>query len=290
MRHFCPIVVGLLFWLPAPARAENVFATCQAQAVTRDGWKAVCTEGWVLGVADGRDDPSVEQIIALAEQGLAAASKGRVQRGAGKVDLPGKWAVTRLSVEAAKEAGPSFALVASTQLREGARVLSCMGLPAGEEPCKRAMLAAARLTWRSGPPAALARDQSAPMFAGRPYRVPKGCEVVKQTNATAIGCGGDPVLFWGEQAEAFPTLESALTTNLLGSGMKEGAPVPCSIGGVSTRCRVFLPKAAAEPRSAYLGQATVRGQPVLVICLAGASTRPLPPACAAVLSLARPKP
>jgi hypothetical protein len=251
----------------------------------------MCSEGWVLSLADGRDEFPVEEQLKMLEQGLGAATKGRVIRGVGQVDLPGEgWNVTRLQVKDPKEQGPTFALVASGRVRGGNRVVSCTGVSESEQSCKRAMQAAAGTAWRSGPPAALARDASAPMFAGRPYRVPKGCEVIKQPNATAIGCDGEPVLFWGQQEEAFATLDSVLTAKLLESGMKEVAAVPCSIEGVSTKCRSFTPRAAADPRSAFIARATVRAQPVMVVCLAGASTRPLPAACATVLSLARPKP
>jgi hypothetical protein len=285
------LVAGLLVCAPSRVRAGNVFATCQAQAVARDGWKAVCSEGWVLTLADGRDELPVEEMLKILEQGLAGATKGKVIRGAGQVDLPGKgWTVTRLQVKEPKEQGPTFAVVAAGKLPAGSRVVSCMGLSETEETCKRAMQAAARSAWRSGPPATMPRDDSAPMFAGRPYRVPKGCEVIKQQNATAIGCEGEPVLFWGQQEEAFATLDSMLTGKLIESGMKEVAAVPCSVEGVSTKCRPFIPNAAGEPRSAYIARATVRAQPVIVVCLAGANTRPLPAACAAVLSLARPKP
>jgi hypothetical protein len=217
---------------------------------------------------------------------------GKVIRLAGQVDLPGKgWTITRLEVKDAKEAGPAFVLVAANKLPKGNRVVSCTGLSQGESACKRAMQAAAQTAWRAGPPAALPRTQSAtPMFASRPYKVPKGCEVIKQQNATAIACEGDPVLFWAQQAEAFATLDDVMTGKLFESGMKEAARVPCWIGGVSTNCRSFLPTVIGQQRSAYVGQATVRDQPVMVICFAGATFRPLPPACAAVLSLTRPKP
>jgi hypothetical protein len=39
-----------------------------------------------------------------------------------------------------------------------------------------------------------------------------------------------------------------MTENILGSGMKEGGPVPCSIEGVSAKCRPFLPTAASDAR------------------------------------------
>jgi hypothetical protein len=289
--RFVVLVVGSIFCLSLRAQADNVFAACQAQAVARDGWKAVCTAGWVLSLSDGRGDLAVEELLGALEEGLVTATKGTVIRERGQVDLPAKaWTVTRLQVKDAKEPGPTFALVGAGKLPGGTRVVSCTGLSENEGACKRAMQAAARTAWRSGPPAALPRDQAGPMFAGRAYPVPKGCEVVKQENAIAIGCQGEPVLFWSQQPEAFATLDSMMARNILGSGMKEVTPVPCSIDGVSTKCRSFMPKAATEPRSAFLAQATVRSQPVMVVCLAGASTRSLPPACAAVLSLAPLKP
>lgn len=268
-----------------------MFATCQAQAVARDGWKAVCKDGWLLSLADGRDEFPPEELLDVMEKGLVSATKGQVTRAVAAVDLPGKgWKVTKLQVKDPKEPGPTFVLVGVGQLREGTRVLSCTGVSEHEEVCKRAMRATARAAWRSGPPAELSRDQSGPTFAGRPYRIPPRCEVVKQDNSTIVGCDGDPVLFWSHQAESFATLDTAMTGKILASGMKEVAPVACAIEGVSTKCRSFVPRAAAEPRSAFIAQATVRDHPVMVICLAGASTRALPAACAKVLSLAPSKP
>jgi hypothetical protein len=291
-RRSVVVIAGLAVCVPQAARAENVFSTCQAQAVARDGWKAVCADGWVLSLADGRDDVPVEELLGVLEKGLGDATKGQVVRAAGQLELPGKgWKVTSLQVKDPKEAGPGFALVAAGKLREGTRVVSCTGLSQKQEACKGAIRAVASAAWRSGPPAELPRDQSAPTFAGRPYQVPKGCEVVKQQGATAIGCQGDPVLIWLDQApDAFATVESVMIGQILQGGMKEAAAVPCSIQGVSTKCRTFMPKVATDARSAYMARTTVRSQPVMVVCLAGSSTRPLPAACASVLTLARPKP
>ncbi|HXU80429.1 MAG TPA: hypothetical protein VN914_03485 [Polyangia bacterium] len=287
--HRSVLLAGLLV-IASPARAEETFAGCEAQAVARDGWKAICKAGWVLSAADGREELPAAELVNVLEQGLAQASQGKVRRSTLPLELPGKWTVIKLEVEGAKDVGPNFALVASTKIRQGSRVLSCTGIAATEEPCKRAMQAVAKTGWRSGPPPGLAHDRSAPSFAGRPYRVPKGCEVIKQQNATAIGCGGEPVLFWTEDTAAFATLDGFMTSQILQSGMKEGGPVPCSVDGVSTRCRSYLPKVASDARSAYVAQVSVRGQPVLVACLAAASTKPLPPPCAAILKVERPKP
>jgi hypothetical protein len=279
------LAVGLVSSVPLRARADDIFAACQADAVARGGWKAVCKD-WVLSLADGRVRPTAEDALRVMEKALAELTGGQVSRAPGDAGPLGKgWTVTELKVEGSKESDPRFALVGDRRLAEGTRLLTCTGPSASKDVCKRAMQVAARTAWLSGPPAGLARDQSGPTFAGRPYRVPKGCEVMKQPHATAIGCAGHPVLFWTDHPLA--AVESAMTENILGSGMKEGGPVPCSIEGVSAKCRPFLPTAASDARSAYMGRATVRGQLVMVLCLVESRTGPLPAPCAEVLTVTR---
>jgi hypothetical protein len=121
------------------------------------------------------------------------------------------------------------------------------------------------------------------------YETPPGCEVTTQPNATGIICGGEPVVLWAQPPNDLAALEGASIESMRGNGLREGPPVACRIEGIAAKCRLFRPTPATDPRAVYLGRATVRGQPIAVLCLANDASR-LPPACATVLSVGAAKP
>ena len=125
----------------------------------RQGWKAVREAGWLLAVSDGAAGDLSRDYVEGLVRGLRAATGGVVHRESLALALPGgPWTASRLEVSDAREAGPSMALIAFADRREGRRFLSCIGFPDAEASCKRAMETVAAAAWRSGPPASLPRD------------------------------------------------------------------------------------------------------------------------------------
>jgi hypothetical protein len=291
MRARClSIWIALGAALPArPAGAEEPFAGCKVNAPTPEGWKVLCRTGWLLSISDGAPGFRLPEYLDATATGLQAATRGQVHRQPVPLRLsPGQWIVDGLRVTEAQEPGPSFTLVAHTQRAEGLRVVTCTGLAANEARCKRAIQSVAANPWRAGPPASVPRNLPAAKIAGREYQAPRGCQVTTQPNLTFVGCNGEPVLLWAQPPNDLGAIEGLVTAQMNQSGMQERTRIPCWVEGIKTDCRVFRSGQPSDRRAGYFARATVRTQPIAVVCLS--SDGALPPACSSVMSLPRPRP
>ncbi len=78
-----------------------------------------------------------------------------------------------IRLEAPPGSGNARVLIASLDLREGLRVLTCHGAPEDEARCKAAFEAIASPAWRAGVPRFLPRPPVE--FVGRRYEAPERC-------------------------------------------------------------------------------------------------------------------
>jgi hypothetical protein len=281
-------VLGVSVVDAGQAVAEEPFTGCKVVAPSKEGWKIVCGSGWLLSLADGPVDFILKNYLDAGATGLQSATHGQVRRETVPLALTGgEWKVVGLRVSEAQEPGPAFVFVAHVQRAEGLRVVTCTGTAESEGNCRRAIQAVAANRWRSGPPSSLPRDVTAAAIAGREYKAPKGCEVTTQPNATFVICKGEPTLLWAQPPNDLAAIAGILEAQMREGGMQESPPLPCTVEGVSTECRAFKSPGPGDKRMAYFARATVRTQPIAVYCLS--SDGRLPPACAGVMSLQRPK-
>ncbi len=165
---------------------------------------------------------------------------------------------------------------------EGLRTFMCREGAGAESKCQARLEAAQKWAWGAGPPETIPRDIKEPTLAGRPYKLPAGCEFNASERAGGtVRCADRTIFTWiefsagetwkGEEwAARFPLRANTTIT-------------PCIVAGIKTKC--WNANAPEEDGEVHISdEVVVRGTRLAVMCLHKGVGKPLPSACNSVLS------
>lgn len=166
---------------------------------------------------------------------------------------------------------------------EGMRAFLCSERDSVTLKCPSRLDAAQKWAWATGPPASIPREALKPMFAGRPLKVPEGCEFSSNGDAGGgMKCSDRTILTWVELSTGATWNAEEWASRVPIRGNRTVAA--CAVAGITTKC--WTTSAPAEDAELHISDAVeVRGTRVAVMCLHKGIGSPLPAACSSVLSV-----
>ena len=257
------------------------FEGCTARSAAGIGWTYDCG-GLVARIGDAPIDIPRDSLIEGAINGFRSSVEGRLDDVATEYELVGhRVSGHRVTMTRQGAIVVRGDIVAISVDGRGSRLLTCVGTAekALPERCSALLDAMAVAPWRGDAAPGSRVESFTPVLAGRILDVPKGCAAAAQDNGGMMQCDGAPVLWWITNPVDPVGLQDRFFAHLGGVPSR----LPCTIDSVATECR----HAGDANNGAYSGHAIVRGQSVVVFCLAAGNN--VPAACAQVLRTATEK-